>query len=411
MDSRDLEGTGRRYAVAMVAACPLPWPRGTPLRIAKTAEALAKRGNEVHVVTYHLGAGELAAPVHVHRTAALPTYRKTSPGPSLQKLVLADPLLATKLHKLLRRRPIDLIHGHHYEGLLIGSAVAKLTTHPVVYDAHTLREDELGHYSLGLPTRLKVGLGRRLDRLLPNLADHAIAVTSRIRQHLVEEAGLPPAGVTTVGNGIDLLEDSVAATSLGVDRSEVRDAHTQRTLVFAGNLAPYQGIDLLLEAFARIARRRTDVRLLIVSKDSFSSYRPLAAQLGMLDRVDVVDVEIPELFRMLASADVAANPRPLAPGVPVKILNYMLAGLPVVSFDGSTGGLLRHKETGWLIPGADVDAFADGVVKLLDRPSEAMKLGEAARQHVLSLGSWTDRAREIEQVYRRVLGDIARARL
>ncbi len=170
MQPRVVERTGRRYAVAIVAACPLPWPRGTPLRIARTAEALAKRGNEVHVVTYHLGAGELAAPVHVCRTAALPTFRKTSPGPSLQKLVLADPLLATKLYKLVRRRQIDVIHGHHYEGLLIGSAVAKLTNHPVVYDAHTLLEDELGHYPLGLPTRLKVSLGRRLDRLLPKRA-------------------------------------------------------------------------------------------------------------------------------------------------------------------------------------------------------------------------------------------------
>jgi len=339
----------------------------------------------------------------------LPTYRKTSPGPSLQKLVLADPLLTAKLYRLVRSRPIDLIHSHHYEGLLIGSAVARLTKHPVVYDAHTLLQDELPCYPFGLPTSLISGLGRRLDRALPKLADHAIAVTSRIRQQLVEEAGLPPAAVTTIGNAIDLLEDGLGAEHSGIDRSERENGHKGRVLVFAGNLAPYQGVDLLLKCFAPIARRYPDVRLLILSNDSFSPYRTLAARLGVLERIDVVAVEVPDLVRMLSSADVAVNPRPAAPGLPVKILNYMLAGLPVVSFEGSTGGLVEHEKTGWVVPGTDVNAFADGIAGLLDRPREARKFGETARLHVLSLGSWADKARAIEQVYERVLATYPRA--
>ncbi len=398
---QEIEEKERRYAVAIVAACPLPWPRGTPLRIARTAEALAIRGNDVHVVTYHLGAGELADPVHVHRMA-LPTYRRTTPGPSLQKLLAADPLLARKLYAVVRSVPIDIIHAHHYEGLLIGSAVARFTGHPVVYDAHTLLQDELAHYHLGLPARLKVGLGRYIDRSLPRLADHSTAVTKRIRQHLIDEAGLSPSAVTTVGNGVDLL-DSATGLASEADRRDTRSGDAGRTLVFAGNLASYQGIALLLEAFARVARRRSDVRLSIVTGDSFSSYEPLAARLGVLDRVDVVDAELPELFQLLASADIAANPRPVAPGVPVKVLNYMVSGLPVVSFEGSTGGLLTHEDTGWLVREADIDAFADAVIELLDRPDEARRLGEAARRHVLGLGSWGDKAREIEQVYGRVL--------
>jgi len=41
--------------IAMIAACPFPWPRGTPIRIHRIAEAVARRGHAVHVVTYHLG--------------------------------------------------------------------------------------------------------------------------------------------------------------------------------------------------------------------------------------------------------------------------------------------------------------------------------------------------------------------
>lgn len=273
-----------------------------------------------------------------------------------------------------------------------------------MFDAHTLLQDELPSYPLGLPSRLKVALGRRLDRSLPRMADHIVSVTGRIEQRLLEEANLPRTAVTTIENGIDPSENRAAAAARQTARFETGDGSRRPTLVFA-NLAPYQGIDLLLEAFARVGRRHPDLRLLIVSGDSFSPYRSAAVKLGVLDRIEVVNAEVSDLFEILAGAQVAANPRPLAPGVPVKLLNYMLAGLPVVSFAGSTGGLLRHAETGWLVPGSDVAAFADGVLKLLDNPTEARKLGESARRHALALGSWTEKAREMERVYARVLAD------
>ena len=56
-----------RLRVAVVAACPFPYPRGTPVRILRLSEEIAARGHEVHVVTYHLGAGEVSDPIHLHR--------------------------------------------------------------------------------------------------------------------------------------------------------------------------------------------------------------------------------------------------------------------------------------------------------------------------------------------------------
>ena len=43
-----------KLKIAMIAACPLPYPRGTPIRIYKMACALAEQGCEVHVIAYHL---------------------------------------------------------------------------------------------------------------------------------------------------------------------------------------------------------------------------------------------------------------------------------------------------------------------------------------------------------------------
>jgi len=77
--------------IAMVAACPFPWPRGTPVRIHRLAEALGQMGHDVHVTTYHLGERGHEAPFTVHRIRDIPSYRYCEPGPTLRKLVYLDP--------------------------------------------------------------------------------------------------------------------------------------------------------------------------------------------------------------------------------------------------------------------------------------------------------------------------------
>src|ERR1700756_2392618 len=193
----------RRFKIAMVAACPFPYPRGTPIRIFRMAEALSRRGHEVHVVTYHLGDEVKEGLFRIHRIPDVKTYQKYSPGPTYQKLLVLDSLLAIKLFRFLRTHEIDLIHAHHYEGLLVSSCVKKWTKHPLVYDAHTLLESELPFYELGLPKRIKKGIAQRLDRQLPKWADHTITVTDRIRTKLIQDAGVSPEDITVVTNGVE----------------------------------------------------------------------------------------------------------------------------------------------------------------------------------------------------------------
>ncbi|HYZ26138.1 MAG TPA: glycosyltransferase family 4 protein, partial [Geminicoccaceae bacterium] len=187
----------------MIAACPFPLGRGTPIRIQREAEALAARGHEVHVVTYFLGTAEPVAGVTVHRTPRLPRYRTMSPGPTYQKLLALDPMLVGTTIQLLRARRIDLIHAHHYEGLLVARMARAFRRIPVIYDAHTMLASELAFFRLGLPQRFTGPLGSYLDRRLPRLADHVISVTATIRDRLVDGGVLADTRVSVIGNGVE----------------------------------------------------------------------------------------------------------------------------------------------------------------------------------------------------------------
>src|SRR5205814_906402 len=68
---------------------------------------------------------------------------------------------------------------------------------------------------------------------------------------------------------------------------------------------------------------------------------------------------------------------------PLKLYEYMAAGLPVVAADvGAVGECVRHGATGWLYPPGDVTALAHSITALVARPELAASLGRAAREHV-----------------------------
>jgi glycosyltransferase involved in cell wall biosynthesis len=386
----------QKLRIALVAACPFPLARGTPVRILRMAEALADRGHDVHVVTYHLGEGEVRPGVKVHRIADVPSYRKLNPGPSYRKLVQIDPLLQRLLRKVLQEQRFDVIHAHHYEGIMVARAARRGMAIPTVYDAHTMLMSELPFYKMGLPSGLLRWIGKVLDGWVPRLADHTVCVTDVIRDRLVGTIGMSASQVSVVTNGVEVDHFDPQKVSRSAPRPGKR-------IIFTGNLAAYQGIDLMLRAFAKVVVDRPDVQLQIATDSSFGPYEALAAALGIRQRIELVQSPtLDQLPALLVAADVAVNPRVECDGIPVKLLNYMAAGCAIVSFDSSAPGVV-HGQTGWLASAGNIDELATGLRTVLDDPALASRLGTSARQYVVENVSWDLVAERCESVYRSLI--------
>jgi glycosyltransferase involved in cell wall biosynthesis len=391
-----------RYRVAIVAACPFPAARGTPVRIFRIAERLAQRGHEVDVFTYHLGAATDHLPFRTHRIANIPSYRKQSPGPSYQKLFVLDPLLAAKLSSALRRERYDVIHAHHAEGLLAAVLARRQLDVPIVYDIHTLLGSELPYYRMGLSRSLLESCGGYLDRRLPRRADHVIAVSEEIRANVMAGAGIAADCVSLIPNGVE--EIFCAAGS----RDTSGCTHSGPVVVYAGTLASYQGFDRLLEAFAIARAGCPSLWLHVYTQSPFDPFEVLAARLGIRDRICVRNVELAELPGNLAAADVAVNPRMECSGMPQKLGNYMATGCPIVTFAGSAKHV-THGTTGLVVPNGDVNAFAFAILQVVGDRTRARELGDAAREFARAELSWQRVAERIEAVYERVVRSPAAA--
>ncbi|MCB2052665.1 MAG: glycosyltransferase family 4 protein [Geminicoccaceae bacterium] len=377
------------FRIAMVAACPFPARRGTPLRIERLADALQARGNEVEVVTYHLCDEPSSTGYPVHRIRGRTVVRSLPPGPTVRKLALYDPLLARLIRRILTARPFDVIHAHHFEGVITAHWARDAASPPLVYDAHTMLHSELPSYSSGIGADLSRRFGGLLDGRLPRLADHVVTVTDDIRDRLVQREGLDPSRVTTCMNGVEL--DYFASAA------EARPLNSGR-IIYTGTLAAYQGFDLLLEAFAKALAVRSDLRLVCAASSSFAPYEKRVRELGIRHAIELEADSFAKLPGRLAAAQVAVLPRTACDGIPQKLLNYMAAGKAIVASRGSAK-TIEDGRTGLVVENDDAEAFAQAILRLCDDQELAAGLGRAARAHVEAHCSWDETARLCEEVY------------
>src|SRR5690606_18712208 len=122
---------------------------------------------------------------------------------------------------------------------------------------------ELPYYRLPLPAKVTARIGRWLDAGLPRRADHIIAVTAGMRQWLTTQGAASESCVSLIQNGVE-------HEHFPPPGGRTSNAGCVR-IVYSGNLAEYQGIDLLLRAFQRVHEIVPQARLLLVTDSAVAS--------------------------------------------------------------------------------------------------------------------------------------------
>ena len=169
-----------------------------------------------------------------------------------------------------------------------------------MYNSHTLLASELPHYRIGLTDGVKRAVGGLIDRQLPRRADAVIAVTESMRNWLVDIGGVTAEQCISIPNGVEFRHFAAGARHGVLDRDEPR-------VVFAGNLANYQGIDLLFEAFALVRRQRPSARLVLLGSTELGVHAPLAESLGIMPAIDLGQPDFAGLPAQLGAGNVLVN--------------------------------------------------------------------------------------------------------
>ncbi len=383
--------------IAMLGAFPFPSPQGSQVFVAQMCEQLSAAGHDVHLLTYGQGYRVLGAGYTHHRIGRLPGDDSSRSGPSLAKPLL-DLMLARRLASLLSGGGFDLVHAHNYEAAVAGLLAKVRTGTPLLYHSHTLFADELpSYFERRAAARLAALVGKGTDRFVPALCDRTIALCEGSAAALVE-LGLPR-------ERLDVVEPAVRDEGVLEDRRGARAAlglpEDAFLVGYSGNLDAYQTLSSLVAA-SRELGPDAGVKILVATHDAGDAVaRQLAAEAPTTVVREVHGWT--EAKRAIEACDAMVLPRRAGAGFPIKLLNYMSAGKPVVTA-GCGSKLVRDGIDGLVVADGSGACLAQAFRSLASDPERARTLAQNARRTYLAQLTWERILPRIESCYAKLLG-------
>jgi glycosyltransferase involved in cell wall biosynthesis len=202
-----------------------------------------------------------------------------------------------------------------------------------------------------------------------------VTVSQALGRQLSKDLLLPHSRLTFIPNGVRL---SPAQSS--TLRAELGMSERGRLILSVGSLYPVKGHSHLLQAVAALSSRHPDLHVAIAGRgEMHDSLLDLGRSLGLGSRLHLLGLRA-DVANVLAAADVFVLPS-LSEGLPLAILEAMLASRPIVASDvGEIGQVLGHGKAGILVKPGDTAELAEGIDRLLSDPGGARQMGEYGAQ-------------------------------
>ena len=175
-------------------------------------------------------------------------------------------------------------------------------------------------------------------------------------------------------------------------------------ILYTGTFEAYQGVDLLIDAAAIVARSHPQARVLVVGGEpaQVDAARAQAAAVGAAEMLIFTGQQpAHEIPAFVEACDVLVSPRRRGTNTPLKIYSYLRSGRPIVATDLLTHTQVLSPAVARLVP-ADAKAFAQALVDLVDQPAERVRLASAAAMLAADKYSREAYVRRTEQAYARL---------
>ncbi|MDK2891089.1 MAG: hypothetical protein PWR21_1721 [Methanoculleus sp.] len=323
---------------------------------------------------------------------------------------LLHPLTLWRVLRACLNQKCDVIHCHEPDALLIGVLTKFLKGKRVVYDIHEHWPSEIP-FDLGLPnatlfTGLVESMLSRGEVLLARFADEKIAVSESVAERFGRNGTEP----VTISNY------SVAGSVLPAPQA----GRSRNVVYMAGNMQLFHGIRECILAMSKVAATFPDVSLTLVGNVR-EDIGAIAAKTDPRPEITLTGyLPYREMYETLRKGSIALlvfqpDYYNAYIGLPNKLFDYMLCGLPVVASDfPEIRKVVGDAECGVLVDPTDPDAIAKAIVYLLEHPDEAQRMGENGRKAVLERYNWGEMEKRLLGVYRQVeeagRGDRSRGR-
>lgn len=242
------------------------------------------------------------------------------------------------------------------------------------------------------------------ERLSYAQAKKIIAVTQGVKEGIKLLYNIPDDKIVVVENGANIelfkqKDQKEAKEKLNLDQK-------CNYICFIGNLAPWQGVEYLIQSAPLVINEILNVKFLIIGDGLMKkNLMELAEKTGVFNKfIFTGTVPYEEVTNYINASDICVAPfirsRNEKIGLsPLKLYEYMACGKPVVASNIlGVGDILEHEKTGISVKSEDPQELGNAIVKLLKDEKLRNEMGLNGRKYVSKNHSWDGVAKKITSI-------------
>ncbi len=287
-----------------------------------------------------------------------------------------------RMQNIIRRERVDVVNTHSGRDSILGGLAGLIAGRLVVRTRH-----------LALPLT-----SRFTYTTLPH---HVVSVSEHVRRYLMSE-GVPENRVTTVYTGVD--PEQLRASSASTLRSELGLPESALLVGTVAILRGKKGHRYILDAVPAILKACPDAHFVFAGDGpQFENIQNRVAKQGLQDRVHLLGLRR-DIANVLSGLDLFVLPTQQE-ALGTAYIEAMTHGLAIVgsNVDG-VPEVVADGVNGFLIDPFDADALAEKVTLLLQDEALRQKMGQASLQQVESRFHVDTMNRQMQALYRQLLG-------
>lgn len=295
------------------------------------------------------------------QSRALEPENVTTTRLGIKRLVSLRAIAGTlRFRKFLRQNKIQIVQSFFPDSTRFASPISRLSGVRKVLGTRR----NIGHWM----TPRDEWIAKFYNR---TFIDQIIANCESAKRSVINQESMAPSRVFVIPNGIDLKRFADCQPWTQTDRQPTMK------IGMVGNLRDVKGPDLLIDAANILLKQNNNLRFVIAGEGTRSQYQAQIDQLGIQDQFELLG-SVSDVPALLSTLDIAVLPS-RAEGMPNAILEYMVAGRPIVATHvGGTPELIEQRRSGILVDPESVSELAAGIQLLLDDPELAASLAHAA---------------------------------
>ena len=353
--------------------------KGSSIHVQEMLRAFKKQGIQVELFATRLG-GNPPPDLETIPTHQLPSLPKDDPIIREQKALAANHDLRTALE---RESPFDLVYERYSLWSYAGMDYAHSRKIPGILEVNAPLIEQQATYRILVDRASAEQVAEQVFNSATVLLPVSKEVAVYLERYLISQSPMYVVPMAVNPARFSSAPTPSCPSSLGTF-----------TVGFVGSLKPWHGLPVLVEAFALLHQQIPNTRLLIVGDgpERTDLVTNLSAR-GLLEATHFTGaVPHSEVPGLLASMDVAVAPYPPMSQFyfsPLKVYEYMAAGVPVVASQiGELEELIQDGVNGMLCPPGDAVALAETLKHLYAQPQLRDCLGQAGRATVLPNCTW-----------------------